>query len=94
MKIALTGKQMEDLQAFIEADDDAEDLGDGEYTVDIFELDPPLSLELTFIEGGVDALAAATLAYDPAQDGWYIKERIDQPDQVEEALMRWSLMQK
>jgi len=94
MKIALTGKQMEDLQAFLEIDDDAEALGDGEYTVDIFELDPPLSLELAFAPGGIDVLAAATLAYDPVQDGWYIRDRVEEQNQLETALMRWSLMKK
>lgn len=64
------------LRAFLEACEDAEDLGGGEYAVDLYDVREPVSMDILLSEKGVDVLAALELLYDEEQDGWYLGEKI------------------
>lgn len=64
------------LRAFLEACEDAEDLGGGEYAVDLYDVSAPVSMDILLSEKGVDVLAALELLYDEEQDGWYLGEKI------------------
>ena len=64
------------LEAFLAAYEDAEALGGGEYTVDLYDLETPVSMDIQLDDKGVDVLAALEMLYDEEQDGWYLGEKI------------------
>ena len=78
MRIKLSEAQEQALRAFIADNPDAEQLSQREYVVDLYDIDPPVSLDLVFVKGGIDE----------AMDGWYMGARIETPEQVREALVR------
>lgn len=86
MKIKLTQAQEEALRAFLEDFEDAEQLSAREYVVDLYDIPVPVSLDLVFIRGGVAVDGAAELLYDAEQDGWYMGQRLENPDDVRAAL--------
>ena len=86
MKIKLTQAQEEALRAFLEGFEDAEQLSAREYVVDLYDIPVPVSLDLVFIRGGVAVDGAAELLYDAEQDGWYMGQRLENPDDVRAAL--------
>ncbi len=86
MKIKLTQSQEEALRAFLEGFEDAEQLSTREYVVDLYDIPRPLSLDLVFVKGGVAVDGAAELLYDEEQDGWYMGQRLDGPEDVRVAL--------
>ncbi len=86
MKIKLTQAQEEALRAFLEGFEDAERLSAREYVVDLYDIPVPVSLDLVFVRGGVAVDGAAELLYDAEQDGWYMGQRLESPDDVRAAL--------
>ena len=86
MKIKLTQAQEEALRAFLEGFEDAEQLSAREYVVDLYDIPVPVSLDLVFVRGGVAVDGAAELLYDAEQDGWYMGQRLESPDDVRAAL--------
>ena len=93
MKISLNGTQMQALLDFCKASDDAEQLSEDTYNLDIFELEPPISVEFELIDGGIDALSAFELKYDPSQDGWYLGDKLEDADALKKKLLNWQLLQ-
>ncbi len=86
MRIKLTPAQEAALRAFLDGHEDAEQLSTREYVVDLYDIPGPLSLDLVFVKGGVAVDGAAELKYDAEQDGWYMGERLDDPEAVRAAL--------
>ncbi len=86
MKLKLTEDQAAALRAFLERFEDAERLTDLEYVVDLFDVERPVSLDLVFVRGGVAVDGAAELKYSEEEDGWYMGERLDSPEDVLSAL--------
>ena len=86
MKLRLTEEQLKGLRTFLDKCEDAEKLTEKEYVVDLYDLDTPISLDLVFIKSGVAVDGAAVLEYDEEMDGWYMGERIEQPEPIIEAL--------
>lgn len=74
------------LKAFLDANEDCEQLSANEYVVDLYDSKPPLTAHLQIAEDGAHILAAAVLAYDAAQDGWYMGERVEDAQRVFDAL--------
>lgn len=89
MKISLTQEQRAALLEFLKESEDVEALGGEEYTMDVYEVEPPMTLQIEMGKDWVDVLAAAVLQYDEGLDGWYLSERIEGKDEVEAALGRW-----
>ena len=83
MLINTDGKR---LQAFLAACEDAEDLGGGEYTVDLYDTETPVSMDILIDKKGVDVLAALEMLYDEEQDGWYLGEKIKDTARLEALL--------
>jgi hypothetical protein len=73
MKISLTADEIRRLQAELEG----ESPQNGEWVLDVYEPEPPFSMEFEFAQGGIDVLAAAYLCYDAPMDGWYLSDRIE-----------------
>ena len=86
MKLKLTAEELNNLRAFLEKCEDAEKLTEKEYVVDLYDLEKPVSMDLVFIKSGVAVDGAAVLEYDEEMDGWYMGERIEQPEAVYAAL--------
>ncbi len=70
------------LRAFLQGSEDAEALGGGEYTVDLYDVDTPVSMDILFDKKGVDVLAALELLYDEGEDGWYLGEKIKDAERL------------
>ncbi|MBQ8953256.1 MAG: hypothetical protein IJ048_04005 [Clostridia bacterium] len=64
------------LRAYLESSEDAEALGGDEYTVDLYDVETPVSMDILFEKKGVNVLAALELLYDEGEDGWYLGEKI------------------
>ena len=86
MRIKLTSQQEAELRTFLDASEDAEQLSAREYMADLYDIDRPVSLDLVFVKGGIGVDGAAELKYDEEQDGWYMGERLEQPEEVLSAL--------
>ena len=93
MKIKLTQSQEEALRAFLENFEDAEQLSAREYVVDLYDIPRPVSLDLVFVKGGVAVDGAAELLYDEAQDGGYMGQRLDSPEDVRAAVEQAGALQ-
>lgn len=76
------------LEQWLAACPDAEALGEGEYTVDLYDVDTPLSVQLLCTDKGAELLAALTLCYDEEMDGWYLAQRVDDADLVARMLLQ------
>ena len=74
------------LKAFLAACEDAEEVGKDEYTVDLYDTEPALSLDIEFTKDGVDVLAALYLEFDEEQDGWYLGEKTKDVSLIEGVL--------
>ena len=86
MRINLTAAQESALRAYLEQSEDAEQLSDREYVADLYYIARPVSLDLVFAKGGIGVDGAAELKYDEEQDGWYMGERLERPEDVLAAL--------
>ena len=88
MRIKLNETQERALRAFLAENPDAEQLSAREYVVDLYDIDPPVSLDLVFVKGGIGVDGAAELLFDEAMDGWYMGQRLEAPEAVRDALVR------
>ena len=76
----------EKLIAFLASCEDAEEVGKDEYTVDLYDTEPALSMDIEFTKDGVDVLAALYLEFDEEQDGWYLGEKTKDVGLIEKVL--------
>ena len=74
------------LRAFLASCEDAEEVGTNEYTVDLYDAEPALSMDIEFTKDGVDVLAALYLEFDEEQDGWYLGEKTKDVELIEKVL--------
>ena len=74
------------LKVFLETCEDAEEVGAGEYTVDLYDTEPAISMNIEFTKDGVDVLAALFLEFDEEQDGWYLGEKTKDVALIEKVL--------
>ena len=87
MRIKLNEAQESALRSFLQDNPDAEALSAREYVVDLYDIEPPVSLDLVFVKGGIGVDGAAELLYDEELDGWYMGERLETPERVRAALV-------
>ena len=89
MMITLTPEQSAALKAYLAASEDAEMLSEGEWVLDLYDLERPVSIDLLFEKkGGLRIEGAAELLYDQEQDGWYMGNRLEDAEEVRRALIR------
>ena len=86
MKINLSAEQLTALKSFLSKFEDAEQLSEKEYVVDLYDIEPPISLDLSLGKDCLFVDGAAELLFDEEMDGWYIGERIEKPEPVLRAL--------
>lgn len=84
----IIGIDCERMRAFLNSFEDAEEVGENEYAVDLYETDPALSMNIELTKDGADVLAALYLKYDEEQDGWYLGEKTKDVVLIEKALLQ------
>lgn len=89
MILPLNADQLAAFRAFLSSSEDAQPLGGEEYSCDLYDLEPPISMELALTDQGVEVLAAAQMAYDQGMDGWYLTERIEDMQALSQAMAPW-----
>lgn len=86
MKIKLTAEEFSAVKNFLNTFEDSEQLSEKEYVVDLYDIEPPISLDLSLGKDCLFVDGAAELLFDEEMDGWYIGERIEKPEPVLRAL--------
>lgn len=76
MKISLTQEELSRMLAALRQSEDCEEAGDGSFTVDLFDEEPVLSLELYPEADGFSLTAAAELSYSEEMDGYYLSRQL------------------
>ncbi len=77
------------LEARLADSQDAEPLGEGHWALDLYDAQPPLTLELEFGKQGLEVTAAAELRFSEELDGYYMAERVTDAAQVRAELLNW-----
>lgn len=86
MKIKLTAEQFSAMKNFLNTFEDSEQLSEKEYVLDLYDLEPPLSLDLSLGKDCLFVDGAAELLFNEEMDGWYIGQRIEEPEPILRAL--------
>ena len=86
MKINLSTEQLTALKSFLSKFEDAEQLSEKEYVIDLYDIEPPISLDVSLGENCLFVDGAAELLFNEEMDGWYIGNRIEEPEPVLKAL--------
>ena len=86
MKLRLNDAEIAQLQAYLDGSPDCERLSKREAVLDIYDSEPPVSMNFVFVKGGIGIDGAFELLYSEADDGWYLGERIEDPMRVRSLL--------
>lgn len=86
MKINLSAEQLTALKSFLSKFEDAEQLSEKEYVIDLYDIEPPISLDVSLGKNCLFVDGAAELLFNEEMDGWYIGNRIEEPEPVLKAL--------
>lgn len=89
MLLPLNSNALSAFRSFLSSSEDAQPLGNEEYACDLYELEPPVSMEIALTDDGIDVLAAAHMAYDEGMDGWYLTDRIEDMEALAQAMTPW-----
>lgn len=79
MRLRLSDGARAHLDAYIDRSPDCERLSKREAVLDVYDSDPPFSVNFVFVNGGIGVDGAFELAYSEEEDGWYLGARIDDP---------------
>lgn len=86
MKLKLTAEERSFLLSYLAASTDCEKLAEGEWVADLYDVEPPVSLDLVFKKDIVFADGAEYLAYDEESDGYYLAGPVESAERVAEIL--------
>lgn len=86
MLLSLSDREMRDLRAFLDGNEDCEALSECEYVADLYDIEAPLTINLVFCEKGVRIDGACYLGYDSEMEGYYIDRPIEDAQPVLYAL--------
>ena len=86
MRLRLNDNELSSLKAFLAEYPDCEKLSEREYVVDLYDNEKPVSMNFVFVKGGIGVDGAAELLYSEADKGYYMGERIEDPQQLRAAL--------
>lgn len=88
MKISLNREEREKLAAALRANEDCEENSDGSFTVDLYEPEPAISVELYPEDDGFAITAVALMEYSEEFEGYYLSDRIRDEAALEKIAMR------
>ena len=77
MRLRLSEAELAALNAYLDGSPDCERLSKREAVLDIYDCDPPVSMNFVFVNGGIGIDGAFELNYSEEDDGWYLGERIE-----------------
>ena len=86
MKITLTQEEIQSLTEYLNRFEDAEQLSEREYVLDLYDMEPPMTLDLVLEKGALRVEGAAVLRFDEELDGWYAAERVEDQEKIEKML--------
>ncbi|MEE1200959.1 MAG: hypothetical protein U0L09_09935 [Christensenellales bacterium] len=86
MKITLTETQFQTFMDFLSACEDCEALSEKEYVIDLYDAEPPVSMDITLGKNILFVDGAAELIFSEEMDGWYIGRRIENTGKIMELL--------
>ena len=75
MLIRMEAARVKALWDALRADEDSEENPDGSFTVDLFDTEPPVSMELYPDKNGYEITALLTLKYSDELEGWYVADK-------------------
>ena len=82
MKLRLSQAELAHFNAYLDRCPDCERLSAREVVLDLYDAEPPVSMNFVFVNGGIGIDGAFALEYSEADDGWYLGERIEDPARV------------
>lgn len=82
MRIRLSEAQLQHLNAFLDTCPDCERLSAREVVLDLYDLEPPVSLNFVFVKGGIGVDGAIELNYSEEEKGYYMGERIEDAERI------------
>lgn len=86
MRIRLSDGELQHLNAFLDACPDGERLSAREAVLDLYDIERPITLNFVFVKGGIGVDGAAELLFSEEEQGHYMGERVEDPDQIRAAL--------
>ena len=87
MRIKLSDAQLQHLNAFLDACPDCERLSAREVVLDLYDIEPPVSLNFVLVKGGIGVDGAIELNYSEEEKGYYMGERIEDADRIRSLLV-------
>lgn len=87
MRIKLSDAQLQHLNAFLDACPDCERLSAREVVLDLYDIEPPVSLNFVLVKGGIGVDGAIELNYSEEEKGYYMGERIEDADRIRALLV-------
>ena len=86
MRLRLSDEELERLEAYLDSSPDCERLSKREAVLDLYDIEPPVSMNFVFVKGGIGIDGAFVLEYSEDDDGWYLGERIEDPARIRSLL--------
>ena len=86
MHIKLSAQELENVKNCLAMGEDSEELDENDYAV---TLDEDCEMEVSIAKDGIDVLCVVQLGYDEEQDGWYVKEQIEDSAQKMRLIATW-----
>lgn len=86
MRIKLSDAQLQHLNAFLDACPDCERLSAREVVLDLYDVEPPVSMNFVFVKGGIGVDGAIELKYSEEEKGYYMGERIEDAERIRSLL--------
>lgn len=87
MLIKLDPAEFALVKARLESDEDCEKTSQSEYVWDLYDFDPPVTMELELLSNGVDVLACEKLEFSEEMDGWYVSGRVEDEGLIKRAII-------
>lgn len=87
MKLRLSDAELAHLNAFLDSNPDCERLSAREAVVDLYDNATPMSMNFVFVKGGIGIDGAVELKYSDEERGYYMGERIEEPERIRAALI-------
>jgi len=87
MDIQFTADAYASLENYARNSEDCEFLKDRECVLDIFSIEPPVSLNLVFMKNNIVRVdGASTLCFSEEMDGWYMHTPLQSEEEIVKCL--------
>lgn len=87
MRLRLKDEELAHLKEYLDQCPDCEYLSAREVVLDLYDNEKPISVNFVLVKGGIGIDGAAELLYSEAERGYYMGERIEDPEVIRAALV-------